>query len=296
MQRQNTAFQTQDNLTLRGWLYTPSTSHQPHPCIIMTHGFTALKEHQLDRFARVFCEQGFTVLAYDQRNFGESDGEPRFDIDPMTQVKDLSAAITFVQTLPNVDPNKIGLWGNSFSGGNVLVAGALDKRVKAIVAQVPFVEGYHQQMRMHHPERFAKIEQQYAKEALSLSQGHPPRLIPVVTADSEQPAVMKLPDAYAFFTSVSTWENKVTFCSVQRAGDYRPVDFIQQISPIPVLWIVAREDTVNLTALALQAYEQAPAPKELLMIDGDHFAPFGAAFTRCSEAATGWFDKYLKSA
>src|SRR6266702_1358296 len=73
-----------------------------------------------------------------------SDGEPRQEIDPVAQTRDYRHAITYAKTLPEVDGEKIGIWGSSFSGGHVQVVAAYDKRVKAAVAQVPFVSGIRQ--------------------------------------------------------------------------------------------------------------------------------------------------------
>ena len=74
---------------------------------------------------------------FDNRNFGASDGQPRQEIDPWQQVRDYRDAITFAETLDATDPDRIGIWGSSYSGGHVLVVGAIDRRVKCVVAQVP---------------------------------------------------------------------------------------------------------------------------------------------------------------
>src|SRR5262245_56178512 len=107
--QQSVRFKTQDNVSLHGWFYVPQKI--PAPCIIMTHGFTALKEHYLSKYAEFFATSGMCVLVYDNRNFGESDGEPRFEVNPELQVRDLSDAISYVQTKPCVNAKKIGLWG-----------------------------------------------------------------------------------------------------------------------------------------------------------------------------------------
>jgi uncharacterized protein len=71
---------------------------------------------------------------FDNRNFGASDGEPRQEIDPWAQVRDYRHAISWAQTLPEVDAERVGVWGSSYSGAHVLVLGAIDKRVKCVVA------------------------------------------------------------------------------------------------------------------------------------------------------------------
>ena len=77
-----------------------------------------------------------SCLVYDNRNFGDSDGEPRHEIIPSLQQSDYSDAITYAQSLDEVNADKIGIWGSSYSGGHVLLVGAVDRRVKAVLSQV----------------------------------------------------------------------------------------------------------------------------------------------------------------
>jgi cephalosporin-C deacetylase-like acetyl esterase len=76
MPRENIEFKTSDNVTLRGWLCTPGSTvgNGKLACIVMAHGFSALKEMDLDAFAEYFCEKlPVACLVYDNRGFGESD-------------------------------------------------------------------------------------------------------------------------------------------------------------------------------------------------------------------------------
>ena len=145
--RQDVDFQG-DGPRLRGWLYTPDTGDGPFPTVVMAHGFSAVKEMYLDRFAEVFARAGLAALVFDHRNFGASDGEPRQEIDPWAQVRDYRDAITYAHTRPEVDRERIGVWGSSYSGGHVLVVAAIDRRVRCAVAQVPLVSGYHNILRL----------------------------------------------------------------------------------------------------------------------------------------------------
>src|SRR5215467_7469215 len=131
-----------EGVTLRGWFYAAGTGGSPGPAVVMAHGFSAVKEMYLDAFAEVFAAAGLNALVYDNRNFGASDGEPRQEIDPWAQVRDYRHAITYASTLPEVDGNRIGIWGSSYSGAHVLVVGAIDRRVKAVVSQVPLISGH----------------------------------------------------------------------------------------------------------------------------------------------------------
>ena len=115
MERRDVEFDAEGGVTLRGWLFTPDTPG-PHAAITVAHGFAGVREHGLDRYARVFAEAGFVVLVHDHRGFGHSDGEPQFDIDPWQQIDDWRYAISYLESLPQVDADRIGLWGTVTPG------------------------------------------------------------------------------------------------------------------------------------------------------------------------------------
>ena len=122
----------------------------------MSHGFSALKEMDLDAFAERFVSKlPVSCLVYDNRGFGDSDtreGQVRHEIIPAQQTSDISDAITYAQSRPDVNSEKIGIWGSSYSGGHVLHVGAVDKRVKAVLCQVPCVDGYANFHRLIRPD------------------------------------------------------------------------------------------------------------------------------------------------
>lgn len=291
--RNNIEFKTENDLILRGWFYTPKQSHFPAPCIIMAHGFSGLKEQYLDQYAARFAAAGMFVLVYDNRNFGASDGECRLEVDPAAQIVDMRNAITFVQGLKNVDPNRIGLWGTSFSAGIAIEVAAIDKRVASVVAQVPFVSGHHQFLKLKKPEMWDEISKKYAADRQARIAGKPPAMVALVSKDPQESVVMKQPEAYEFFISFKEWQNKVTLRSVENAGDFYPIAHIDQVSPAALLFIVADHDTLNPTNLAVKAYEKALEPKKLVMIEGNHFAPYIEKFEQCANAALEWFSHYL---
>jgi dipeptidyl aminopeptidase/acylaminoacyl peptidase len=147
MSTQPASFQTLDQTTLRGLFYTPTNySGQKLPCVVLSHGFSATKDQGLTAVAEhLVANLPITALVFDNRGFGESDagvGRPRLEVDGPIQMSDISDAITYAQTRPEVDPTKIGIWGSSFSGGSVLWVAAIDRRVKAVVSQAPLVDGF----------------------------------------------------------------------------------------------------------------------------------------------------------
>ena len=92
--RTDIEFRTEDGVTLRGWHYRPARGG-PWPTIVMAHGYSAVKEMYLDRFAEVFEAAGLAAIVFDNRNFGASDGEPRQEIDPWRQILDVGIAWQF---------------------------------------------------------------------------------------------------------------------------------------------------------------------------------------------------------
>ena len=95
----------------------------------------------------------------------------------------MRAAITYAQSRKEVQSDAIGLWGTSFSGGNVLAVAALDKRVQCVVSQVPFVSGHHESLRLNRPEKWKEIKKMYDEDRESRSKGSHPKTMPVVTKD-----------------------------------------------------------------------------------------------------------------
>ncbi|EZQ11736.1 hypothetical protein CM19_00595 [Candidatus Acidianus copahuensis] len=96
-----------EGVKLKGWLYLPEREGKL-PAVVMSHGFSAVKEMYLDSFAEVFSSSGLAVLVYDNRNFGDSEGEPRQEINPWAQVNDYRYAISYVRQRLEIDPNRIG--------------------------------------------------------------------------------------------------------------------------------------------------------------------------------------------
>jgi cephalosporin-C deacetylase-like acetyl esterase len=157
MAREDISFQTGDYTTLRGWFYSPPESAGSRlPCLVMSHGFSAIKEMDLDAFAEHFTRNlKLNCLVFDNRGFGASDAaarQPRHEIIPSIQCSDISDAITYAQSRADVNKDKIGIWGSSYSGGHVLWVGAVDRRVKAVLSQVPCVSGWDNFHRLIRPD------------------------------------------------------------------------------------------------------------------------------------------------
>jgi len=102
--------------------------------IVLCHGFTAVKEVLLPEVARRLAGLGYVTLTFDYRFLGESGGEPRRQIIPLSQIEDIRNAVTFLQHQPEIDPERLGLLGVSLGGANVSYAAGVEERVKATVS------------------------------------------------------------------------------------------------------------------------------------------------------------------
>ena len=294
-ERLDVEFDAEGAVTLRGWLYVPD-GRGPHPAVTMASGYAAAKEHGIERFAQAFADDGFVVLLHDHRNFGASDGDPRHDVDPWRQIADWRGAISFLESRPEVDAERIGVWGTSYAGGHAIVLGATDPRLRCVVAQVPTISGFEQGLRRVPPEAEAALGEAFADDDRAQARGEPPGYQAIVSADPAVPASYRAPDAIDFYLQPipdGRWQNTVTIRSTRAARMYEPGGWIGRVSPTPLLVVVALNDTITVTDLALAAYERALEPKRLELVPGGHFEPYLSNFPEASGAARAWFREHL---
>jgi uncharacterized protein len=295
--REDVEFQA-EGVTLRGWLYTPDGADGPAPTVVMAHGFSAVKEMYLDSFAETFADAGLAALVFDNRNFGASDGEPRQEIDPWVQVRDYRHAITYAATRDEVDERRIGVWGSSYSGGHVLVVGAIDRRVRCVAGQVPMVSGHANFRALVRADFIAGFREQFDADRAARFRGEPPAMVPVVAEDPLAPSALPTPDSWTWFTETHesrapSWRNEVTLRSVEMFTEYEPATYLPWISPTPLLMIVAEGDHLTPADLAIAAYERAAEPKRLVLLPGGHFDAYVDGFDQASGAARDWFTEHL---
>jgi fermentation-respiration switch protein FrsA (DUF1100 family) len=295
-QRRDVEFEVEGGEHVRGWLFAPDGATGPLPAISMAHGYAGVKEQGIEPFARAFAEAGFVVLLHDHRNFGASDGAVRHDIDPWRQIADWRRAISFLENQPEANASRIGVWGTSYAGGHVIVLGATDRRIRAVVSQVPTISGYEQGLRRIPPDAIPALESACAEDERAQLRGEPPRRQLIVSTNPSVPASYRSKDAIDFYLQPipsGIWENSVTSRSSQAARMYEPGIWVPRVSPTPLLMIVALNDTITVTDLALAAYERALEPKKLVTIQGGHFDPYLGQFPTSSAAAVAWFRKHL---
>ena len=190
----------------------------------MAHGFSAVREQRLDAYAERFQAAGLGVLLFDYRHFGASPGEPRQLLDIKRQREDYRAAIAHARSLDGVDPERIALFGSSFSGGHVLSVGATDPGIAAIVAQCPFTDGLASLPKLG-ARNIALATVAGLRDRVRALTGRAPYYMPAVGPPGTL-AVMSTPDAQPGFAGItppgSTWENRVAARIALAVGLDRP--------------------------------------------------------------------------
>lgn len=284
--KEDVTFATRDGTTLHGWFFRPGTGSGPFPCVVMTHGFSGQIEHGLARFAEYFAGRGIAVLAYNHRGWGSSEGFPRLETNPYRQMQDMRDAITYVGMRDDVNKDRIGLWGTSYSGGVVLLTAAADRRLKCVVSLVPVVSGSGMARRGIGEGNFdAHLDRLYAaREAELRGEGIQYRR----HTDHEGTI-----NWYAKADPDKLWENRITVASHDMLLEFEPGDMIHRISPTPLLMIVGDHDTRVCTDLQMEAYGRAREPKKIVVLPCDHYEPYIEMFEEAAAPAAEWFVKYL---
>lgn len=126
-------FRNRYGITLAADLYTPKDAAGKLPAIAVSGPFGAVKEQASGLYAQTLAERGFLAIAFDPSYTGESGGEPRYVASPDINTEDFSAAVDFLSTRDDVDPERIGILGICGWGGLALNAAAIDTRIKATV-------------------------------------------------------------------------------------------------------------------------------------------------------------------
>jgi fermentation-respiration switch protein FrsA (DUF1100 family) len=288
---------TSSGLRCSGWLYVPDDLKigKKAPAIVMAHGLTAVKEMGLNDFAERFVTAGFVTMVFDYRFFGDSEGEPRGQVFPYEMVEDYRNAITWVSDRPEVDSQRIGIWGTSMSGGLVLYVGTHDLRAKAVVAQVPAV--LNPELRAINPEVWDRARRNSLQDRIERYKTGVVNYMKVVTSEKE-PCFLPGRDAYEGYMALKemapTWRNQITSESLEKIREFDPISMVHLMSPRALLLIPAENDSLIPLAAVKAAYEKAREPKAITVLPISHFDVYREPWlSKAASLAISWFEKYL---
>ena len=127
-------FHNRYGVTLAADLYIPKDAEGKLPAIAISGPYGAVKEQVSGLYAQTLAERGFLTIAFDPSFTGESGGQPRGMSSPDINTEDFCAAVDYLSTRSDVDPERIGILGICGFGGFAVNAAAMDTRIKATVA------------------------------------------------------------------------------------------------------------------------------------------------------------------
>ena len=131
------------NLKLAGIVHTPDNlkKGERRPAFVINHGFGGHKDGPQQIWtAKKFAELGYVALRFDFRGCGESEGKRGWVI-AQEEVDDARAAVTYLQSRADVNPDRVAMSGTSFGAAVSIYTAGIDKRVAAVISQGGWVDG-----------------------------------------------------------------------------------------------------------------------------------------------------------
>ncbi len=297
--RENVAFKSKGEM-LEGTKSWQEHMGAPRPAVVVAHGFSGTKEMRpLPALAESLVQAGFVVLTFDFRFLGASGGEPRGRIVLHEQLEDFAAAIDWLGQQPDVDPDRIGIWGTSFASQLVMTLGAFDPRAKVVVAQVPTFNNLAKATKARMGEAaWRDWLALMVQDAAARRAGAAGRTIKVVANDGSD-AFLPLKEAYDFAmeagATVPAWRNEVTLDSLllnqMERASFAHVDLI---APKPLLLQAARQDFSASLSQTETIFAALDGPKKLDVFDCGHFGVYYPPYLEQAIASSvAWFREHL---
>ena len=278
---------------IAGTLKVPDEGTGPFPAVVQGPGWLGLRGARLYHpYHEGLLAAGIAVLVFDYRGFGDSEGDATY-LDPMGQVADYRAAVTYLETRSEIDATRIGTFGSGGTGGgNAIYAGALDPRVKAVVSQVPIADGrdwLHRMRREHEWLEFLEQLREDARVRVTTGRGElvPPREGIMVPTPERRTTTVK-----------SDVDDKVpplvALASAEAIFAYRPIEVVDRIAPRALMLIAVEQDATTPEDHAYALYERAGAPKRLVVQTGTtHYAAYAQYRDVVNPLIVGWFTRHL---
>lgn len=300
VERKSVVYQNRYGLDIAAELYYSKNLNfnQKYPALIVGAPYGGVKEQGPGIYANELAQRGFVVLTFDQSYMGESSGTPRRVSSPDIFTENFSAAVDYLGLQEFIDRERIGVIGICGSGGFALSAAQVDTRIKAVATA-----SMYDMSVANRPTDPLLLQE--TKEKLSLQRwidaenGYPeyipafpkvplksvPENVPEPAAEWMRFYAVKRghhPHARGGFTTTS----QLSFINL------RLLDFIDEISPRPLLFIIG--DRAHSQHFSQEAYQRALQPKELYVVeDAEHIDLYDRIDKIPFDKLEEFFNQYL---
>jgi uncharacterized protein len=260
--------------------------------IVLCHGYTGVRNIYLPDNARALAEAGYVVLNFDYKGWGDSDG-PKTRLAPYSRVADVQAALSFLSAHPQVDPERLGIYGTSYGGATVVFVAAIDPRVKCVVSVVGIGNGARWMRSVRRPDEYhdlvARADEDRRKRALTGASE---------LADRNE---ILLPDRQSAELGAAARRNNpfaVTQVPLEFIDDtlgFNPEWVVDRIAPRPVLFITTDDDRLVPPQESEAMYARAGEPKKLVVLKGvGHYEVYGGEpFRQVMDETLAWCRTHL---
>lgn len=283
-----------EGFKLDGDLYLPAGLQpgEQRAGIVLCHGYTGVKDLYLPDNARVLNDAGYVVLTFDYKGWGKSEG-PRSRLAPYSRVADVQAAMTFLGLQPEVDEQRIGLYGTSYGGATVVWTGAVDNRAKCIVSCVGIGHGARWMRSVRRPDEWYDLLERSKKD----------REHRVLTGKSEfvERSEILLPDRQSAELAAAARKNNPNAINtlpleyIDETLQFHPEWVVDKIAPRPILFITTGDDRLVPPEESEALFEKAGEPKGLVVIGnyGHYEVYVEPAFSEVMGPTLAWFAEHM---
>src|SRR6202030_2178519 len=260
--------------------------------IVLCHGYTGVRSIYLPDNARVLAEAGYVVLNFDYKGWGDSDG-PKTRLAPYSRVADVQAAVSFLSAHPQVDPERLGIYGTSYGGATVVFVAAIDPRVKCVVSVVGIGNGARWMRSVRRPDEYHDLLDRAAAD----------RVKRALTGNSElaDRNDVLLPDRQSAELGAAARRGNPAAGTQGPLGviddtlGFNPEWVVDRIAPRPILFITTDDDRLVPPQESEAMYARAGEPKKLAVLKGfGHYEIYGGdAFRQVTEETLAWYGTHL---
>lgn len=275
-------------LTLSGILHVPEDIKpgEKRPAMMVLHGFGNNKDSANSvNPSELFARWGYVTFRFDFRGCGESDGE-RGRVICLEQVEDIQAAVSYLATRAEIDPQRIGVVGSSFGGAVAIYAGGVDPRIACVISSGGWGHG-EQKFRRQHPSK-----EEWAKFTRMLEEGRRHRERTGQSLMVDRYDIVPIP-AHLRKHLNPTANYQFPAEVAQSMYNFNAEDVVGDIAPRPLLLLHSSNDSVTPTEQSVRLFQKAGKNCDLhLFAETDHFM-FHESNTRVILVLKSWLESFF---